>query len=135
MSRVARALDETLDTGAQHRFATGGVEVEEVDAASSEHARGAPDGVRDVVELEVGEHPESLVLQGLEGIGAGLGVELEAHLGHPEPRLHPLRDRERGVEVTDVEREREVVARASCGVVGCMQSSSAPVRSRTRATS
>jgi len=37
------------------------VEVEEVDAVSSEHARGAADGVRDVVELEVGEDVESVL--------------------------------------------------------------------------
>ena len=54
-----------------------------------EHPGGPAHGVRDVVQLEVGEHPEALVLQGIEGGGTGLGVELEAHLGHAEPRLRP----------------------------------------------
>ena len=38
----------------------------------AERARAALDGVRDVVQLEVGEDPEALVVQGLEGLGAGL---------------------------------------------------------------
>ena len=89
--RASRAPSrEPFDPGAQHRFATGGVEVEEVDAAPPEHPGRPPDGVRDVVQLEVGEDPEPLVLQGIEGGRAGLGVELEAHLGDAEPGLHAL---------------------------------------------
>ena len=130
MAGFARALGETFDAGAQHRFTTGGVEVEEVDAVTPEDARGPADGGGDVVELQVGEDQESLVPQGLEGDGAGLGVELEAHLGDAEPRLHALRHRERGVEVADVEREREALARVVRGGVG-HASSNVPVRSRT----
>ena len=68
---------------------------------------------------------KSLVVQGLEGRGAGLGVQLEPDLGHAEPRLHALRHRERGVEVADVEREREAVARRSSCTVSIMRSSNA----------
>ena len=95
-----------------------------------------PDGGRDVVQLQVGEHPEALVPQGIEGGGTGLGVELEAHLGHAEPRLRPAGRRRGGVEIADVEREREMVARFVVAVSICIASvCSRPVRSRTRATS
>ena len=41
-SRVASTLGETFDAGAQHRFAPGGVEVEEVDTTPAEHAAARP---------------------------------------------------------------------------------------------
>ena len=70
VSRVARALAQTVEPGAQHRLATGRVEVQELDTVPSDRARTALDGGGDVVQLEVGEHPETLVVQGIEGFRA-----------------------------------------------------------------
>ena len=138
MTRLARAIGETLHTGAQHVDTAGRVEVEEVDAAAPERPGGPAHRGGDVVQLQVREHPEALVPQGIEGGGTGLGVELEAHLGHAEPRLDPLGHGDGGIEIADVEREREMVARfvvhiSSTSASRCV--CSCPVRSRTRPTS
>ena len=113
---------------------TGRVEVQELDAVPTDRAGAAFDGGGNVVELQVGEYPETLVVQGIEGFGPGRGVELVPHLDDAEPRRHALRVRERVVEPLDVEHENEMITRV-CRCRGCHHSSIAPMRSRTRATS
>ena len=59
---VARAVAQTVESGAQHRLAAGRVEVQELDSVPADRARAAFDGGGDVVQLQIGEHPETLVV-------------------------------------------------------------------------
>ena len=75
----------------------------------------------------------------VEGVGTGLGVQLEARPWRRRTTARPAaRHRERGVEIADVEREREVVADvvasrvASCFAFVCMPSDEIARRARRR---
>ena len=112
---VARAFGESFDAGAQHVDAARGVEVEVAHAVAAEHARGAADRRRDVVQLDVGEHLEVERAHARDRLGPGGRVQLEPDLGDAEPRRDLLGELFGLVEVGDVEREREPVANVVVG--------------------
>ena len=72
--------------------------------------------VRNIVQLEVTEHGEPEIVEPVECRRAGLGVELVANLGNPEPGGDTLGDRDRGVEIANVERQRQSVTNLGGGI-------------------
>ncbi len=104
---VRRSFAETLDPGPQHVDAAEGVQGQVVDAERAEYAGGPADRRGDVVELEVEEHVVAQVTHGGDGVGTGGRVQLEADLGHAEPRGQLASHARGDDEVVDVECEHQ----------------------------
>src|SRR4029078_2271413 len=89
------------------------VEVEVVDPESAEHPGRAPDGGRDVVQLQVAEHAQPQVGEGFDRTGTGRRVELVPDLRPPDPGSARAGELDGITEARYIERDREVSARDS----------------------
>ncbi len=107
VTALARALGQAFDARAQHVDAAGGMEVQVAHTLAPENARGAPDGGRDVVELDVGEHVEIERAHARDRFGPGGRIQLQTYFRHAEPGRDLLGDLLRLVEVGNIERDRE----------------------------
>jgi long-chain acyl-CoA synthetase len=108
-ARPLRAFTEPIDAGAQHRHPALRVEREVVDPQRAEHAGRAVDGRRDVVELEIEEHPVAEVGERPDRFGPGRAEQLETDLGGAEPGAKQAAEPDRLDEIVDVEREGQPV--------------------------
>ena len=93
----------------QHHRAAVGVQREVGRAEGADDPRRPPHRRRDVVQLEVEHDLVALVEQRGERLGAGRGIQLEAHLGRAEPGVELARQPLGEDEVVHVQREHEPV--------------------------
>src|SRR5207237_2146300 len=80
-------------------------------AEPADLAGGLADRGRDVVELQVEEHPPVGAGQLLDGRRAGGGEQFEADFDNTEPGMQPVGQGDGGGEVVDVERQGEAIPR------------------------